>query len=51
MVYVKDGKKYKTLKEIANEYGVPVKLVKGRHHRGLKTIAELVQRKYYNFEK
>lgn len=49
MVYIKDGKKYKTLKEIALENKLPLKLIQGRYTRGLRSVEELSKPKHYNF--
>jgi hypothetical protein len=48
MVLIKDGKKYKTLKELAAEYNIPLKLIQGRYVRGLRSVQELIQPKHYN---
>ncbi|MBT2728416.1 hypothetical protein J7E63_15915 [Bacillus sp. ISL-75] len=50
MVYIKDGRNYKTLKEIAVEYKLSLELIQGRAARGLKSIEELTKPKYHNFK-
>lgn len=47
MIYVKDGKKLKTLKEIAIDYKLPYSLVSARHGRGIRSIEELTKEKNY----
>jgi len=52
MIYLKDDKgKVKTLKELAEQYNLPVKLLQGRYNvKGIRTIEELVKPKHYNFK-
>jgi hypothetical protein len=47
MIYVKVDGRYKTLKEIAIENNLPVKLVMGRHQSGKRDLAELIKPKWY----
>lgn len=49
MLYIKDTNgRYKTLKELAEKYDLPVKLIRGRHMRGLRTVEELTQPQHQN---
>lgn len=48
MVYVKDEKgRLKTLKEIAEENNVPLKLVQGRYYTGYRKIEDLIKEKHW----
>ena len=51
MIYIKDGNKLKTLKEISLEYKIPLKLIQGRHSKGITTLEELIKPKHYNIAK
>ncbi len=46
MVYVKIKGRYKTLKEIAEEYNVEKSLVAARYCRGIRELKELIQPKH-----
>lgn len=48
MVYVYDEKgRIKTLKEVAIENNVPLKLVQGRYHTGYRKIEDLIKEKHW----
>lgn len=46
MINIKIEGKYMTLKEIAEKYNVPRKLIANRFARGVRELNELIQPKY-----
>lgn len=47
MIYIKDERgRYRTLKEIAEKYNVPLDLVKGRANHGVRDLEKLIQPKW-----
>jgi hypothetical protein len=47
MIYIRDKKgRYKSLKEIAAEYNVPLDLIKGRANYGVRDLEKLIQPKW-----
>lgn len=50
MIYIKHENKYKTLKDLAAQYGIPLKLIQGRYAQGQRAIEALIQPKYYNLK-
>lgn len=46
MTYIKIEGKYMTLKEIAEKYDMPIKLIQFRASKGITDINELTQPKY-----
>lgn len=51
MVYIKINGRYKTLKEIAIEYDVPLDLIKGRWSNGVRDIEKLIAPKWDKWRK
>lgn len=48
VIYIKDDKgKIRTLSDIANEYNLPIELLRGRLNHGKRTIEELTKPKHY----
>lgn len=47
MIYIKVDGHYKTLKEIALENNISIKLVMGRYGSGKRNLADLIKPKWY----